>query len=232
MRFVFKFIFFFNFFTGFSQEITTVAPKTELDSLYREDQFYFGVSINLLQNKPQNFFVNTISPSFTLGFLRDMPINKSRTKAIAIGLGCTYNKFSNNLIVLENNSQIDYTTIVANKSYDKNKLEEISIDVPLEVRWRNSTPDSHQFFRIYTGLKMSYLVFSKSKYVDPDTTILIFGNDELTKLRSSAYLTFGYNTWNAYVSYGFSPIFKSSAKLNKEAIGLNPVTIGFMFYIL
>lgn len=232
MRFVLKFIFFFNILSGFSQEIKTVAPKTTLDSLYREDQFYFGVSINLFQNKPQNFYVNAISPSFTLGFLRDMPINKNRTKAIALGLGCTYNKFSNNLIVLENDNQIEYASIIANKSYDKNKLEEISIDVPLEIRWRNSTPESHEFFRIYTGLKMSYLVFSKSKYVDSEKTILIFGNDELTKLRTSAYLTFGYNTWNAYLSYGFSPIFKSSAKLNTEEIGLNPVNIGFMFYIL
>lgn len=232
MRFVLKFIFFFTILSGFSQEIKSVALKTALDSLYREDQFYFGVSINLFQNKPQNFYVNAISPSFTLGFLRDMPINKNRTKAIAIGLGCTYNKFSNNLIILENDNQIEYASIIANKSYDKNKLEEISIDVPLEIRWRNSTPESHEFFRIYTGLKMSFLVFSKSKYVDSEKTILIFGNDELMKLRTSAYLTFGYNTWNAYLSYGFSPIFKSSAKLNNEEIGLNPVNIGFMFYIL
>lgn len=232
MQFILKLVFLFIFSNVFSQEIKTDEPKAELDSLYREDQFYFGVSINLLQNKPQNFFVNTISPSFALGFLRDMPVNKYRTKAIALGLGCTYNKFSNNLIVLNNNNQIDYTTINSIKSYDKNKLEQLSIDVPLELRWRNSTPETHQFFRVYAGFKMSYLIFSKSKYVDPDTTILIFGNEELTKLRSSVYLTFGYNTWNAYVSYGFSPLFKSSAKLNKDTIGLNPINLGFMFYIL
>ncbi len=232
MRLLKLFFLFFTITQGFGQEIKNDSLKIEVDSLYREDQFYCGFSFNLMQNKPQGYQSSKISPSFTAGFLRDMPINKPRTKAIAVGLGLTYNKFAHDLIVLENDGKTQYFTPRSDQSFDKNKLELVTLDLPLELRWRTSTPQSHQFFRIYTGLKLSYLVFSKSKYVDAEKTVVIFGNQDLTKLKTSAYIAFGYNTWNGYVSYGFSPIFNSKAKLNEDTIKLNNLAFGVLFYIL
>lgn len=229
-----RFIIFFLITTinSFAQDVKTTAPATELDSLYREDQFYCGVSFNLMQNKPQGYQSSKIAPTFTAGFLRDFPVNKNRTKAIGVGLGVTYNKFAHDLIVLENEGTIEYTSPAFGVEIDRNKLEQITVDIPLELRWRTSTPKGHEFFRIYSGLKLSYLVFSKSKFVSNEQTVVIFGNNDLTKLRTSAYVAFGYNTWNVLVSYGFSPIFKSNAKLNGQEIGLNNLNIGVMFYIL
>jgi Outer membrane protein beta-barrel domain len=228
MRFLIKIFLFFTIYHGYCQDIKTNSSLTEIDSLYREDQFYFGFSFNLMQNKPQSYQSSKISPSFTAGFLRDMPVNKKRTKSIALGMGLTYNKFAHDLIVSENQGKIEYLTT----NFDRNKLELITLDLPLELRWRTSTTESHEFFRIYTGVKLSYLVFSKSKFVTSEKTIVILGNDELTKLRTSTYIAFGYNTWNGFISYGFLPIFKSSAKLYDETIKLNNLNIGVMFYIL
>jgi Outer membrane protein beta-barrel domain len=232
MHILFKIIFFLSIYNSYCQDIDSISQTIKIDSLYREDQFYCGLSFNLMQNKPQNYVSSKISPSFTLGFLRDMPINKNRTKAIGLGLGVSYNKFAHDLIILENDSKIEYSTPDPDIELEKNKLEQITIDLPLELRWRTSIPESHEFFRVYTGIKLSYLVFSKSKYIDSEKTVTIFGNDDLNKLRTSAYISFGYNTWNGFISYGFSPIFKSSAKLNEEKIGLNNLNIGVMFYIL
>lgn len=228
MRISLKIFFFFSIYLGYCQDIKTNTPITEIDSLYREDQFYFGFSFNLMQNKPQSYQSSKISPSFTAGFLRDMPIKKNRTKSIALGLGLTYNKIAHDLIVTENQGKIEYSTT----NFDRNKMELITLDLPLELRWRTSTAESHEFFRIYSGIKLSYLVFSKSKFVSSEKTVVILGNDDLTKLRTSAYIAFGYNTWNGFISYGFSPIFKSSAKLYDETIKLNNLNIGVMFYIL
>ena len=50
----------------------------EKDDLYREDQFYFGVTYNLLGKMPQEMSQNGFSSGFHLGFIRDMPINKNR----------------------------------------------------------------------------------------------------------------------------------------------------------
>ena len=49
--------------------------KIELDSLYREDQFYIGVTYNLLGNLPSEVSQNGFSSGFHLGFIRDMPIS-------------------------------------------------------------------------------------------------------------------------------------------------------------
>src|SRR6476661_10506081 len=92
---------FFLFFTFgvFAQETKLPAPMIAVDSLYREDQFYVGLSYNLLVNRPTGIRQNKFSSGFTGGFLRDMPINKKRNVAIAAGLGVSYNKYFQNLVI-------------------------------------------------------------------------------------------------------------------------------------
>ena len=53
---------FLSFFSGFSQSV----PDFEaVDSLYREDQFYIGVTYNTLQNRPIGVTQNNFTPSFS-----------------------------------------------------------------------------------------------------------------------------------------------------------------------
>lgn len=57
------------------------------DSLYREDQFYFNISYSSLQNQPSGFRQNKFSPSLSLGFVRDMPLNKIEHSLLQLELG-------------------------------------------------------------------------------------------------------------------------------------------------
>ena len=140
----------------FSQEIKPI----EMDSLYREDQFYASLSYNLIQNRPDGFKQFSFSPGITFGILRDFPISKNRHWAIAPGIGYSYNnikQFINSEEIVgatENTSSENIRTIITNHS----------VDFPLEIRWRNSTPSSHSFWRIYTGFKTSYVFNSKLKF--------------------------------------------------------------------
>ncbi|MDI1256996.1 MAG: porin family protein [Flavobacterium sp.] len=217
----------------FSQEKLPVVKQdslfTAVDSLYREDQFYFGITINLLQKKPPGLVQNGLSTSLNFGFLRDMPINKNRTWAIAAGLGLSYNKYHQNMKVTKTAGVVNYE-IVDGASYSRNKMEQLFLDVPLEIRWRNSTFESHQFWRIYTGFKIRYLLYNKTKYVG-DTDVTITNNADFNKLQYGPYLSFGYNTWNFYGFYGMNPIFKS-AKIDGKAIDMRTLNLGLMFYIL
>jgi hypothetical protein len=54
MRVVLGFFLLIGILPVFSQEKTVAedAPKIKIDSLYREDQFYFCFTLNTLQNKP------------------------------------------------------------------------------------------------------------------------------------------------------------------------------------
>jgi len=217
----------------FSQEITIKenAPKPKIDSLYREDQFYFSFTLNTLQNKPAGLTQDKFSSGFSAGFLRDMPINKKRTFAIAPGLGFTINNYNQNLAITESNDIPVYTIIDPLTEYRKNKFSQFSVDVPVEFRWRSSTFESHKFWRIYGGFKMSYLIYDKSVYEDAQGKIVVANNKDFEKFQYGAYISSGYNSINVYVYYGLNSLFQS-AKTNAESIDMNSLNIGVMFYIL
>ena len=217
-----------TFFNAFSQ----VIPDFEaVDSLYREDQFYLGITYNTLLKRPSGISQNKFTPSFSFGLLRDMPFNKNRTKSIAAGIGYSMNNYNQNILISETNGTTSYNIISTDSGFDKNKLTLHYLDIPVEYRWRTSTPENHKFWRVYTGIKFSYLVYDRSKYVDSQVTNKVTGNSDLNKFQYGTYLSVGYNTVNFNVYYGLNPIFKS-AVLNDNLLDMNTLNFGFMFYIL
>jgi hypothetical protein len=76
----------------FSQEVELTKDCRVKLILYREDQFYFGFTYNTL--KPAGVSQDKFSAGFP-----DMPINKDRTHAVAVGLGITYNNYIQNLAI-------------------------------------------------------------------------------------------------------------------------------------
>lgn len=213
----------------FSQEEKQVSPFTAVDSLYREDQFYFAVTYNSLQNIPAGFSQTGFSAGLNLGFLRDMPLNKSRTFAIAAGLGISYNKYRQNLVVTEKNGITMYQ-IVGQNNFSTNKLEQVFAELPIEIRWRNSTPESHRFWRIYTGFKISYLIYDKTKFVGNET-VIVTGNSDFNKIQYGPMISFGFNTWNIHGYYGLNPLFKS-AVIEGKRVDMRNLNLGLIFYIL
>lgn len=215
----------------FSQGTNPVSPSVKIDSLYREDQFYFGFTLNTLQNKPAGLTQDKFSSGFSLGFLRDMPINKNRTIAIAPGLGLSYNNYNQNLAITELNQIPVYTIIDPAITYNKNRFTQFLVEVPIEFRWRTSTYESHKFWRIYGGFKMGYLIYDKSVYEDTQGKIVVTNNKDFNKFQYGAYLSAGYNSINVYAYYGLNSLFKS-AKTANESVDMNSLNIGIMFYIL
>ena len=217
----------------FSQENTTTQDTLvmKVDSLYREDQFYFSITYNTLMHKPSGLSQSKFSSGLSLGFLRDMPINKNRTIAIASGIGLTYNNYNQNLAISSSAENPVYTFIDSETEYDKNKFSQLLVDVPIEFRWRTSTYESHKFWRIYGGMKFSYLIYDRSIYNNGQDKVIVSGNKDFNKLQYGAYISSGYNTVNVYVYYGLNSLFKS-AKINDESINMKALNIGVIFYIL
>lgn len=217
----------------FSQENTTTqdAIIVKVDSLYREDQFYFAVTYNTLMNKPSGVTQSKFSSGLSAGFLRDMPINKRRTVAVASGIGFSYNNYNQNLAISSPAGTPEYTIIDTDVSYNKNKFSLLSVDVPIEFRWRTSTYESHKFWRIYGGFKLSYLLYDRSIFSSADGKVVVTGNKDFNKFQYGAYISSGYNTINLYAYYGLNSLFKS-AKVNDEFIDMRSLNFGIIFYIL
>ncbi|HRM12143.1 MAG TPA: porin family protein [Flavobacterium sp.] len=219
--------------TVFSQKDRTTKDTlvVKIDSLYREDQFYFSITYNTLIDKPAGLSQRKFSSGFSGGFLRDMPINRKRTIAVASGIGFTYNNYNQNMAISGTAETPLYTLISSDTKYSKNKFTALSFDVPVEFRWRTSTYESHKFWRIYTGIKFSYVLYDKSVFNSSMGKVSINGNKDFNKLQYGAYISSGYNTFNLYAYYGLNSLFKS-AKINDEAINMKAFNLGIIFYIL
>lgn len=222
------------FFSAFAQE--EIKPKKEvnevkIDSFYREDQFYFAFTYNTLQQKPTGLNQQKFSIGIGTGFLRDMPINKNRTKAFATGLGVSYNNYNQNLGISGTSQAPVYSILGPQSNFDKNKFTQLLIDVPLEFRWRTSTYESYKFWRIYGGMKFSYLAYSKSVLENSEGRTVITNNADFNKLLYGLYLSAGYNTLNVYAYYGLNPVFKSLT-IEGEKTKMNSLNVGVIFYIL
>ena len=232
MRLFYSCLYIFSFFNLAAQEEikTLESPIIAVDSLYREDQFYFGFTLNTLQNKPALLSQNKFSTGFSAGFTRDMPVNKLRTVAIGTGLGFTYNNYIQNLGITDNGTTRDYS-ILSSSDYSTNRLSQLFVDVPIEFRWRTSTYTSYKFWRVYGGVKFSYLLYDRYVFNDGNNKTTVTSNPDFNKLQYGLYLATGYNTFNLYAYYGLNPLFKTS-QVNGEKNNMQSLNLGLIFYIL
>lgn len=214
-------------FVSYAQSEERSVP---VDSLFREDQFYFSITYNLLRNTPEGYSQYSFSSGVTLGFLRDISISKDRNFAIGLGLGYSYNDIKHNLKIADIASSEQYVYSI-DESYDKSKLRLHYLELPIEFRWRNASYESHKFWRIYTGFKVSYLFASKSIFESSTESYAISNSKELTKIQYGPYLSVGYNTINLYAYYSLKSNF-DNVKIGNDDLELNSFNVGFIFYIL
>ena len=212
--------------------ILSYSQINEVDDKYREDQIYFGVFYNSLINSPIDFNQNKFSSSINLGFIRDIPLNKSRNFGIGLGLGYSNSSFHNNLKFSNTNNQLDAKIVSDLDSFTKNKWVLNELEFPFEIRWRTSTPENYKFWRIYFGLKTSYIISSKVKYESSSNNQTI-RNLPFNNFQSGFTLNAGNNTWNLGVYLGLQPLFdKEFTKNHINIKNIKQFKVGLIFYIL
>lgn len=202
----------------------------DFDTNYREDQLYFGVTYNALINAPDELSQTGFSPGFNIGIIRDFPINANRNVALGLGLGYSINSYSQNLKILAINAgNFDYE-FLSNSAFQKNRFSYHSIDIPFEIRWRTSTAKRYKFWRIYTGLKASYILSSRA-FFESSSQSITTKNLPLKQWLFGLTLSAGYNNWNGYLYYGLSPLF-DGATWQQNQLDMKALKVGIMFYFL
>ena len=73
--------------------VSQAESEVALDSLYREDQIYIGVTYNTFIQAPESLSQTNFSPGFKVGLIRDFPINSKRNIAIGLGAGYALNAY-------------------------------------------------------------------------------------------------------------------------------------------
>ncbi len=219
---------------GVSQEDSQkVIGEDNVDLRYREDQFYFGITYNLLMNAPSGVNSRGLTGGVHGGFLRDMPINERRNLAVAVGLGLAYDQFGQNLFIGEDSEGNSIFRILdGNVDYTQNRFGMAMIEVPFEFRWRTSTPTEYSFWRIYAGARIGYAYWYKSTFKQPGNNVNQTKIPEFNPIRLAATLSFGYSTFNFFASYSINPFFKDAYTVEGDKIDLKTLKIGLIFYIL
>ncbi|MGB0358097.1 MAG: outer membrane beta-barrel protein [Flavobacteriaceae bacterium] len=202
------------------------AAQDEVPS-FREDQIYFSIAYPYFSDAPSELIQNKLSYSFSLGFIRDMPINKKRTLAVGLGLGWESSTVFNNMQFEVLDDAVTATAIQG--KYQKNVLNMQSFAVPFELRWRSATELKHAFWRIYSGMSFHLPIQLTAKNTSLE------GVQKSTSLPHSSTLLrwnihFGFNTWNISIAHDLRPWAKSNTTNNSFDIKFTK--IGLIFYIL
>lgn len=211
------------FFIGICNFIYSQQQKV-VDSLYLEDQLYLSTSYTFFADRPEGMRQSGFSGEFSGGFIKDIPLNKRRNVALGIGIGYAYNVYNSSLKITEEDFSIA-------ADYNKNRLHTHLLEFPIEVRWRNSNPTRYSFFRIYGGMKFSYVLHSKSNYEDNTMNISYKTISEIQKFQYGLHFVIGYGIWNLYTYYALQPMFKGVTISNQE-LNVSRLTVGIKFYIL
>ena len=222
-----KLLFIFFLFAQFN--LCSQSLKKDKTGFYREDQIYTGFSFISLESNNKSFSQRGLSSHFQIGIVRDIPLISSGKLAIGLGLGYSFQNYNSNLIRFNIDNQ-DPIFIVNNTLKQKSKLAYNFIEFPISLRWRNSSINDYQFWRVYSGIKFQRNILSKLKYSSNEIKNI---SDEVNKWNKDLYLSFGYNTWNFYFSYGLNQIMKNLRdQYSNKSFEVKPLKIGLIFYIL
>jgi len=215
----------------FAQDI---IPDSDIDTEYREDQFYIGVTYNLLSDVPTGVKTRGLSGGIQFGYLRDMPINKRRNLAVAVGLGFAFNEYGQLLFIGEGPDGKTIFTVLndENVEFTRNRFNTSTIELPIEFRWRSSTADTYQFWRIYAGFRVGYAYWYKSTFKQTGNNVYQTDIPEFQKLRLGTSLTLGYNSFNFVASYSLNPFFNDAITTDGQEVNFRTIQVGLMFYIL
>lgn len=222
--------------------LTTVIIQfsySQIDSLkvntkYLEDQFYFGITYNLLINKPAGVNQYNLSRGVSAGYIRDIPLNQERNVGLGAGIGYGYNLIYTNIKPTLQGDKMVYDIVSVNdekisKSYYQYHAIEFT---PIEFRWRTSTPTTFRFWRVYSGIKVAYLFGSNYRLVSETEKLYLKSPDTQNYWEWKAYLALGRGSWNGYVQYAFTPFLRGKQTQSGTLFDMNLINIGFIFYIL
>ena len=221
----------FTSWTALGQGVLTDGISEDND--YREDQFYFNITYNLVRGVPSGVNLRGLTGGLGFGFIRDMPINKRRNIALGIGAGFSYNRYGQNLFIgQDEQDNTIFSVLDGNTKYDINRLATSTLEVPLEIRWRTSTANSYKFWRVYTGVRVGYTFSYRSYFTQENNNVSQTKISEFQPISITPTLSFGFNKINFFASYTVTPFFEDSQTNLGQEVGFNPLKLGFIFYIL
>ncbi|WP_246143007.1 porin family protein [Tenacibaculum adriaticum] len=196
----------------------------QLGDSYWEDQLYLNITYNILDKQPTGFGNGGFSYGFSAGYIKDIPFNRRGNFSTGIGIGYNYDSFSHNLTP----NNVDFTS---NPDAISSQIGLHNLEFPIQIRWRTSDAVTYSFWRIYTGVKLSYNLSNNFTYTIDNEKFSFTNIDKYNNFQTGLELSVGYGAFNLYVYYGLTPMYKD-AYIDNEKIDTTITKFGLIFFLL
>lgn len=210
-----------------SIKVSGQQDSLKLAERYWEDQLYIGITYNTLNRQLKDAKNNGFSYGVSLGYIKDIPFNKKGNWAVGIGLGYEYDSFSHSLQVVDNSGELK----IPEELVTSNKIRLHSLEMPIQLRWRNSNSVVYSFWRVYAGIRLGYNFNNIFKYSLNNQNYSFVNIPTYNKFQTGLELSVGYSAFNFYVYYGLTPIYKG-VLVNNKKVDTQIVKFGLIFYLL
>ncbi|MDY0780930.1 porin family protein [Tenacibaculum sp. IB213877] len=207
----------------------SIAQKDSLQigDKYWEDQLYMYISYNTILKQPKETSNSGFSYGITLGYIKDVPLNNQGNVSVGIGAGYNYESFNHGLRVLSSDEIIHDP----DAGISSNEIKLHNIEFPIQFRWRTSDAVTYSFWRIYTGVKLTYNLSNKFSYQLNNQSFNYRNINIYNDFQTGLELSVGYGAFNLFVYYGLTPMYKNVV-IDTEKVNSKIAKFGLIFYLL
>ncbi len=199
----------------------------EVDNLYEKN---FNIGLDVYNNFWMGIPDNVTQKGFNLGYSVYGMYNHRLKKSpfsIAGGLGISSISFASNAVINDVKAEvITLDTIASGINYDRSKLTFSYLDIPLELRYKNT-----KGFRFAVGIKLGFRLDNHTTYkgdrLDGSGIPVVEKKKDIVyteKILVSSTLRIGYKWANLNFSYSLSKIFEL-----ERGPQIHPFSVGFTF---
>lgn len=210
---------------GFPKKVVVAHPS---------DHFLIQFGSDSWQNKPDsartkggrhfNFYVMTDKPFKT---------NPKFSVAYGLGIGSSNIYFDKSRVDIKNNSKV-YFNYDGNTRFNKSKITEIFLELPVELRYTFNPENVSKSWKIAVGAKVGTLLkaYTKGKDLQDNKNVSLYGPTYIEKEYNKKFFNstrlsltgrVGYGHFSLSAAYTLTPVIKSgftTTDINTLSIGL------------
>jgi hypothetical protein len=223
-----------------AQETTNTAPPKKVVAAHPSDHLLIQFGSDSWINKPDEAKTNG-GRHFNFYLMLDKPFKTNPKFSVAYGLGIgSSNIYFDKTVDIKGSvagvgtDKISFEDVTKKEHYNKFKLTEIFLELPVELRYTFNPENSGKSWKIAMGAKVGLLIkaYTKGKDLLNESGASIYGPSYIqkefsNKLFNSTRLTFtsriGYGNFSLTGAYTVTPVAKAGAAtkdFNTLSIGL------------
>lgn len=200
---------------------------------YLDDQLFVALTYNVLTSMPSDMKTYSFSNTLSLGYIRDIPLNRRRNIGLGAGLGFSFHNYYSNLAMTKDAAGSPHIALMDSEDYKSNRFSMQTLDIPFQIRFRGSTAEKYKFWRVYTGVTASWVIKDYSTCNDGNLKARYYNLPYLQTWLFTANLQVGYGKFTLKADYTLNSMFRSSRV--GEIAGLDDtrsLSIGLLVYLL